>query len=355
MTAVEGATPVVAFRPETAVAFVADIFEAWGASVEAAATVARHLIESEQMGLPSHGLIRVSQYVSEIERGLLKPAAELTVTQSWPAVAVVDGNWTFGQVAAAAAVELVTRFAEETGIGFVAVRRVQHTGRIGAYTQPLADRGFLAIATGSGAPRFHRMAPAGGREGRTSTNPISWAVPTESTPVVADMATSSIPEGRVRVMHTMGQPLPPDAIIDGAGRESLDASDFYGDPPQTPPGSMLPLGGSRYGHKGYALALLAESLATLMAGDEVDAEDRGNNLGLIAIRGDATLSRRASQMAVYMKSAEPIDPTRPVLMPGEVEQASFERATHRLEIPESVWRDVVRVAEARGVPVPAVH
>lgn len=348
-------TPVdeVQLAPEDAISLATKIFKAKGASTGHATAVAGHLVESDRMGLPSHGLIRVKQYVDEIESGRLDPAVEPVVTTASGVAPVVDGGWTFGQVAGYRAVSLVSAAVAEHGIGFAAVRRVQHTGRLAAYTEPLAREGFVALAFATGAPRFHRVAPFGAREGRMSTNPISWAVPTDGDPLVADFSTSTMPEGRIRVLQAAGKPVPADVICDAEGRPTSDPDDFYGRPPGVHAGFLLPLGGLAFGHKGYALGLLAECFATLLAGDDTgSSDDRGNNLAILAIRGDSGLPDRATRMVEYMRSARPTDRDRPVLVPGDVERAT--RATSRtVRIQASTWIALSETATAAGVALPS--
>ena len=119
------------------------LFRAHGASEANAAIVSAHLVQSEQLHLPSHGLIRVRQYVKEILAGELLPDAVPTSTESAPTVRAIDGHLGFGQVAGMAATQAAQSVAEQFGTAFVTVRNVQHTGRLGAYTEPLARRGLL--------------------------------------------------------------------------------------------------------------------------------------------------------------------------------------------------------------------
>ena len=331
----------------------AGILMSSGASSKNAQIVAEHLVGSELRGLPSHGLIRVTQYVDEARSGQLHPAARPIVSNSTATVVAVDGQWTYGAVAGMQASDLVGEQAQRFGTAFASVRRVQHTGRLGAYTEPLAEKGFLAVAFGAGANRFHRVAPFGGREGRLSTNPISWAIPVAGgRPLVADFSTSVMPEGRIRVLQAAGKTVPPDVIADHLGRPTEDPAAFYGSPPWPAPGFLFPLGGALSGHKGYALALMAESFATLMSGDDASSPERGNNLAIFAVRGDPELADRAERMVGYMKSAEPIDATRPVMVPGEPELRHAERSSV-LEIAHTTWLSLKKLAQDAHLPVPA--
>ena len=188
---------------------VARLFEAHGARAAHARLVADHLVESERLHLPSHGLVRVRQYLQEIEEGQLVADALPSGADGSGTIVQIDGHLGFGQVSGVAAADAAVKKATEYGTAFVSVRNVQHTGRLGAYTERVARRGFVAMAFAAGAPRFHRVVPFGGREGRLSTNPIAWAAPMQDGVISADFSTSATPEGRIRLLNSAGEPAPP--------------------------------------------------------------------------------------------------------------------------------------------------
>ena len=129
---------------------------------------------------------------------------------------------------------------------------------------------------------------------------------------------------------------------------SSDPEDLYTDPP----GFLLPLGGERYGHKGFALGLLADVAATLMSGDESgDTEGRSYNLALLAIQGDPALGDRAGATIRYLRSSAPRDPERPVLMPGEIKRKSVPDASS-IEVAAATWQRVAARAADCAVAVP---
>ena len=344
----------VKLRPGAVADAVSALFRAHGASEANAAIVSAHLVQSEQLHLPSHGLIRVRQYVKEILAGELLPDAVPTSTESAPTVRAIDGHLGFGQVAGMAATQAAQSVAEQFGTAFVTVRNVQHTGRLGAYTEPLARRGLLALAFAAGARRFHRVVPFGGRDGRMSTNPIAWAAPTSGDVISADFATSAVPEGRIRVLHGLGKPAPADAICDADGQPTVDTALFYGGPAGDPaPGGLLPLGGTQFGHKGYALAMLSEVAATLMAGDSPAATTgRGNNLAIVAIRADDDFPARTDAAVQYLKSSRPGPMGRDVLVPGEIERRDYS-PDGPIAIATFVWEALLEELNSTGTALPA--
>lgn len=325
------------------------VLEHYGASQSNAEVVVDHLIKSDLLGLPSHGVMRLPQYVAEIERGEIDPRAVPIVGPPAGSRASIDGNRTFGQVAGATAVEVVDSLTRSTGIGLATVHAAGHAGRIGAYPHELARRGLVALAVCSGPRSGHFVSPFGGREGRLATNPIAYAFPTLDGPVVADFATAAAPEGRIRFLRDTNARAGNEQLLDASGSPSNDPNVLYA----VPPGTIRPLGGASQGHKGTALAILVELLATLVAGDDpTDAARFGNNLALVAVTADTGFPERATRFADYVRSAKPVNDDQPVLMPGDPEVATLARNGDNIPVAHEVWRALEELAQLTGVALP---
>ena len=331
-----------------ATSFVAALLRDSGATEISADTVARHLVESDLRGVASHGLMRVTQYLEEITSGEIDPAAVPSYERTAGTRIWVEGNRCFGQLAGFFAADEAAKTAAVQGVAVVTVRHAGHAGRIGAYAERLARSGLMALVCCSGPPSGHWLAPFGGVDGRLATNPIAYAFPTQGEPVVADFSTSVVPEGTIRRLRELDLPVPEGALQDAAGRTATEPRALYTDPP----GTLLPLGGQHFGHKGFALALLVETLATLLAGDDTaDVIRYGNNLALIAIATDPGFQDRAERLAEYVRSARPVDPARPVLMPGDLERRFSELATV-IQIDASTWGALRDAARERSLELP---
>src|SRR5262249_41641350 len=85
---------------------VADIFRSRRVPEEEARIVAEHLVDAEACGLPSHGLLRVPQYVQALTAEQIVPGAKPSVVSETVATAVLDGGRGFGQVMAQHAMDL---------------------------------------------------------------------------------------------------------------------------------------------------------------------------------------------------------------------------------------------------------
>jgi hydroxycarboxylate dehydrogenase B len=339
---------MLTIKAKTASEFITVLLRKSGAPPGHATVVAEHLVESSRLGLHSHGLIRVPQYLKEIRAREIDPRARPRGLRTRRAITWVAGNACFGQVGGIYCAQRALALAQEHGVGLVIANRLAHTGRLGAYAELIAAEDCVALIFGSGPSRGHIVAPFGGIEGRLSTNPIAFSVPNGATPVVADFATSQLPEGKIRSARNRGLRLPAGVLQDPHGKPTDDPAVLYG----RRRGTLLPLGGPEFGHKGYALGILVETMATLLAGDEaVDPSRPGFNLTMLAIAARPNLSSATARMAAYMRSARPADKERPVLMPGDPERAA--RKKDYVEVDEQTWSETEAIARELGVEMPA--
>ena len=339
---------ILTLQATEATAFVAALLRKCGAPPGHAGVVAAHLVESSLLGVHSHGMIRVPQYVRDIRAGEIDPRARPRRLRGKGAVTWVCGTACFGQVGGIYAMRRAIAAARQHGLGLVVANRLGHTGRLGAYAEIAAAEGCVALVFGTGPKRGHIVAPFGAIDGRLSTNPIAFALPNGKEPMVADFATSQVPEGKVRNARNRGQRLPEGVLQDHTGKPTVDPSILYG----RPRGTLLPLGGPEFGHQGYALGILVEAMATLLAGDEADdAERTGFNLTILAIATARGFERATGRMAAYLRSARPADPKRAVLVPGDPERGA--RRSSVVEVDPETWRQTEVIARELGVALPS--
>ena len=336
----------------------AALFTAAGTPAGKARTVAGLLAEANCAGHDSHGLIRVPQYLDAIEDGRIQPAAEVEVVRETSITAVVDGHWGFGQVAMSRAVEVALEKASAHGLAAVTVRNASHIGRLGSYVDRLARRDLAALllVNAVGIPAF-RMAPWGGTEARLATDPLAIGVPrSEGDPVVLDMTTTVVAEGKVRVQSNRGEPVPEGWLIDAEGRPTTDPEVLY----EEPRGSILPLGGGAGGHKGYGLNVALELLAGALSGTGCigGGQPIGNGVLLLALEVERFLPldefhREAERFFAHVKSSPPAPGVDEILLPGEIEsQVQRRRQREGVFVEDETWRQVLQWADKLGAHLP---
>jgi uncharacterized oxidoreductase len=340
--------------------FAVRILDAAGSPQDESAVVAETLVRANLAGHDSHGVLRLPQYVTAIREGKLKPGAPLRVVREARAMAVVDGQGGWGPVAARKAMALAMIRARDCSMGTVVARGVQHIGRVGEYVAQAAAENMIGLAFVNSYGGGAAVAPWGGIDGRFAPNPIAFAAPTGlAWPLLVDLTTSVVPEGKVRVAHYEGRPLPPGCIIDAEGRPATDPAVFYG----PPAGALLPLGGP-VGHKGTGLALIAELLAGILSGagysGQADVRGEGNGVFFQAVHIEdflplAEFLESVQGLIAWVKSARPAPGVAEVLVPGEPEYRSTrQRRAEGIPLPESVWDEIASIADELGVEMAGI-
>src|SRR5689334_9003148 len=120
--------------------FSSSIFLAAGVSRSDADTVSDSLVEANLAGHDSHGLMRVSEYTTWVEQGTVNLSAKPRIEQSTASLAVLDGDWGWGQVVGRWAVNIAHQKAASEGVATIFCRNSCHLGRIGEYPERLAHR-----------------------------------------------------------------------------------------------------------------------------------------------------------------------------------------------------------------------
>jgi uncharacterized oxidoreductase len=336
--------------------YASAIFAAAGAAEDDAGIVGDALVDANLAGHDSHGVMRIPNYVGWMEQKLINVEAELKVVADAEAFAVVDCDWGFGQVMGREATDLAIAKAFNSGAASVAGRNCCHLGRLGDYPAMAAREGMVAVMFINTHGGGKIVAPFGGIERRLSANPIAIGIPRAEGPIVVDVSTCSIAEGKVRNMRTAGQPVPAGCIIDAAGKPSTDANDFYG----PPPGALLPFGG----HKGFAMGLAADILAGALsgAGCSRPGVDRIGNSFLITVIDIAQMRDRGQfdedvhNLVEYVKSSKLAPGVDEILVPGEPESRTQERRERDgIPIHEATWAALAEVAGKYGVAVHALE
>lgn len=331
-------------------ALTAAIFRAAGAPEEHAAVVADVLIDNHLAGHDSHGILRIPEYIRSVRAGEIVPTARPEVLQEGATTALVTGNWAFGQVTGFFATDLAIAKAKRERVAAVAVVQAGHTGRLAVFTERAARQGivmFMAIGTVGGLT----TAPYGGAAPILGTNPISFSVPNPAgSPVTLDFATSAIAAGKIKAAKAKHEQLPPDVILDKHGLPSTDPQAFFDG------GFLLPFGG----HKGYALAIIAELLSGPLTGaDAFPGVTSRSGIFLFALdaavfRPPADYEKAIAKTIGRIKAV----PSRPgfaeILLPGEPEACTrAAREREGIAIPEDTWQAVVGVGAELGVDVEA--
>lgn len=312
-----------------------EILQSVGTPTDYAISVAESLVQAQEVGHASHGIIRLLEYTDSVKRKVIDPEVRPTIFRDEGATAIIDSHWGWGQIACKYAVELVSKKAKEFGIAIVSIKDCNHIGRVGEYVELLAAQNLISMMWCNADPA---VAAYGGKDRLFGTNPLAVGIPSNDVPVVIDFATAASAEGKLRVARANGSSIPLGTVIDKEGRESTDPNDFYEG------GALLPFGG----HKGYCLSLMIELLGGTLSGNHPSMNagySHGYGTVLLAIDpekffGGALFKDEISEATKKIRATTPTKIDQPVLIPGDVENNQRKLNTLSIQISETIWNSV---------------
>jgi L-2-hydroxycarboxylate dehydrogenase (NAD+) len=345
--------------------FVVACLTSAGVTDEDAGVCAEVLVQADLRGIDSHGVARLRRYVDGIRQGRIAARAEVAVVAEAPAMAVLDAGNGLGQPAGVLAMRLAMDKAAAAGLGMVTVRRSNHFGIAGYYAMLALERDQLGFATTNSTPQ---VAPTFGVEPMFGTNPLAFALPTGGVPFVLDMATSTVPRGRLERMLREGRAVPESWAIDAEGRGAGSDLEALVSGLQRRAGfALLPLGGpgeTNGGHKGYGLGLLVDLLCGPLSGASWGRHvygPAGAGIGHVFMAVDVGRFRpieefrdESSRLLAEVRASRRLPGGERILVPGEREaEESARRAREGIPLGERVWADLAAIAAETGVPAVA--
>lgn len=297
------------------------------------------LLEAEAMGIHSHGLKNLNNYVQKIRCGTLNPRPELQVVYESKAAKVLDADDGMGMVAAVRGMETAIELAKKYGAGYCCVRNSCHFGAGGIYANLAARQGMFAMAMSNTDPN---MAVPGGIGMTIGNNPFAYAYPRRNGETVfLDIALSATAALKINKAKMEGKQIPDTWLLDDKGNPTTEPG-WYGKG-----GALQPVGL----HKGYGLSVMVEVLTSVLSGGkicrdvpswcfELDKKNRASH-GFFAIdieklSGLEAFYDKTEELERYIKASRTRTADTSILMPGEMEWANYRKNSVFVEIPEDV-------------------
>ena len=336
------------------------VFRKIGCSATHAALAAEVLTSADLRGVDSHGIARLVGYVRLWEKQRVNARPTIRVVHETPSTAVIDGDAGLGLVVAPRAMEVAITKAHTAGTGWVAVRHSNHFGIAGYHAMQALPHDMIGVALTNASPL---VAPTFAVDRLLGTNPIAVAIPAGAQPpLVVDMATTTVANGKLEILQRKAQPAPAGWIQDKEGRASTNPKEV------AQGGALLPLGGDfEHGsHKGYCLGAVVDIFSAVFSGAnygpwappfvaflDPPADPVGQGIGhfLGAMRIDAF--RPANEFRQHMdhwittfRQARTAEGHERVLIPGDPERATEARRREEgVPLLEPVVADLVALGE----------
>jgi len=249
-------------RIEPLRSYTIEVFAKLGVSRENTEITADVLLASDRRNIASHGVARLKRYVDGIRKGIMDPKAEPEIVKETPTTLAVDGHAGLGQVVSVKTMRMVIEKAKEMGMAAAVIRNSNHYGIAGYCAMMALRHDLIGFSTTNSAPL---VVPTFGKDAVLGTNPIAIAVPAGSErPFVLDMATSTVPRGKLEIYDRLSKEIPPTWATDEKGEVTTDPGKVLKNLLDRTGGGLAPLGGAGEegrGYKGYDLAAVVEILS----------------------------------------------------------------------------------------------
>jgi L-2-hydroxycarboxylate dehydrogenase (NAD+) len=331
------------------------MFLSAGLSNRHAALVAGDLVKANLRGVDSHGVSRIPMYLERLNRGLVNPRPNVTVTKVAGAVAHVDGDNGMGFIASDVAMNTACDLAGEMGIGLVGVHRSTHFGMGACYALRAIERGYISLIFTNSSPAIPMW---GGRTTFLGASPIAAGIPGgKHPPYVMDMAMTVIARGKIRLAAMKGDPIPEGLALDVDGYPTTDASKAF-------EGVCLPFGGVKGSVLGTLMDLMSGVLTGANFGGDVKSlyfdHSEPQNVGhlFFAIKPDLFMSltdfgARMDTFYERIKQLPRAAGVDEIMLPGEPEERrEAQRRRDGIPVTDNVITDLTAEGEKVGVVFP---
>jgi L-2-hydroxycarboxylate dehydrogenase (NAD+) len=344
--------------------FTEDIFIKLGVPEEDAKITTNVLLAANRRGINSHGVARLQRYVGYIKDNRMNPKTDIKIIKETPVSLLVSAGNGLGQVAGYKTMKKVIEKTKENGLCFANIKESNHYGIAGYYSMMALEEDFIGISITNSAPL---VLPTFGKEAIIGTNPLSIAAPTRNEkPFVLDMATSTVPRGKLEVYNRAGKTIPEVWATDEKGHPSQDAATILKNMLERRGGGLLPLGGATEetgSHKGYGLSTMVDILSGVLSGGAFGSIIYSNKQAagvchfLGAIDPDIFTSKdefkdNMDKFINILKNSEKAEGKDRIYIHGEKEFENEEKQKETVSISNKVIEKMREIGEEAGVEPP---
>ena len=334
--------------------FTKEVFISVGLPPGDAEIEAELLVWANLRGIDSHGVLRIPFYIDAVEKGLMNPNPNIEVLNETSATVMYEADRAFGPVVTTRVMKHVISKAKDSGICWGLIKDTTHQGAMAYYSLMAAEASMAGIAIVCSPPN---MAIHGSKSPGAHNSPISIAVPAmKENHLVLDMATSVAAAGKISVAKDKGISIPSDWALDSTGVPTTDPSLAT---------ILLPAGGP----KGSGLALMFESLSSIMAGNPLLAPNLTGkqterriiqNSIVVAIDisafTDITKYRiNIDDLVKNLKTLPKAEGVEEIFVPGEPESRVYkDRSKNGIPVPLGTLSNLEVVSKKLGTVMPKI-
>ena len=298
--------------------FCTSIFIKLGMDAEKAKDTSEILVEADMMGHSTHGVRLLPLYIRDIEVGSMNISGSQIILNDTGNCITIDGNKLPGIWLTKSGLKLSSDRAQIHGVSTVLIKNSHHNGALAAYLLPIVEQGLIPMIKCS-VPSSATVAPFGGTRALLTPDPMALAFPTNHEPVIIDISASITTNNMIADKIVKNEMFDFNCLLTKDGIPTNDPKEVFENN-----GTVMPLGGLEYGHKGFGLALGIEALSQGLSGSGRSRKLKTMNLSIYiqvidpnAFAGLETFKNEMSFLYNECINNPPIDKNKKVRMPGQ--------------------------------------
>ena len=330
--------------------FTINVLKGHGLNNEDAGITASVLLSADRRGIESHGVARLKRYVDGLKSGIIKLNPDVKTIKETPVSLVVDGGAGMGQPITYNVMKKCMEKAKTSMMCFASIRNSNHYGIAGYYSLMALEEDLIGVSLTNSAPL---VVPTFAKDAVVGTNPISIGVPADKQkPFLLDMATSTVPRGKLEVYSRTENPMPDSWATDENGIPTKDSLQVLDNLLNRKGGGLLPLGGGTEmtgGHKGYGLGAIVDIFSGVLSSGAVGKDVYGKKgeppevahfVGAInpeAFMGTDEIKKNMDAYIEMLKGSNKADGQDRIYVAGEKEYIADENNNKKLSIQNKVF------------------
>ena len=343
------------YEAESLKTFAAKLMVHAGIDPEKTDIIAEILLEGDLMGHTTHGLQMLVPYLKSMEAGDMQLTGQPETIRDTGNNMVIDGQYLPGPWLVCHALDWAAERMTEHGVVTMAITRSHHIACLQAYLPRATSKGWMMTLMSSD-PSVATVAPFGGKEALYTPNPIAVGIPTSDVPIMFDFCTSITSNGQCMRSHKEGQTLPGEWVQNAEGSPTKDPGALFANPP----GTIYPLGGAEYGHKGFAFGLWVEMMTAALTGRGRSEKPQKWGASVFiqlidpaAFGGTESFIRESDFFVKASHETTPVKPEQPVRLPGESAwRKRHEQLANGVQLHPGILKSLGTWAEKWNIPLP---
>ena len=298
--------------------FCTSVFKKLGMDDEKAKDTSEILVEADMMGHSTHGVRLLPLYIKDVEAGNMKVSGNQITLNDTGSCITIDGDNLPGIWLTKQGLKLSSERAKIHGVSTVLIKNSHHNGALAAYLLPIVEQGLVPMIKCS-VPSSATVAPFGGTKALLTPDPMALAFPTNGEPVLIDISASITTNNMIADKIVKNEMFDFNCLLTKDGIPTNDPKEVFENN-----GTVMPLGGLEYGHKGFGLALGIEALSQGLSGSGRSRKLKTMNLSIYiqvidpgAFAGLDAFKNEMSFLYNECINNPPIDKNNKVRMPGQ--------------------------------------